>query len=244
MKNTRSGYRRSDPTSQPTGVSPPPPPAAGGGRVAGAGTGAGPAAAGDRSMECDICHIQEKSHWHLRNHYKAVHRKPNGSMYNCRLCQFGALNQVHLKKHFDTQHPDLSCENCDFKTKRESQLKYHMRQECPKAVKIEKKDVTCRYFLHNNCKKTAAQCGYMHKMPNCRFGQSCRNRSRCRFTHDPPQQPAERPPLQSAEAQQPAEPSSNTPVVDSGVLDPRYYEQNFPPFLGRGRRQGARRRGQ
>ena len=142
VKNTRSGYRRSDPTSQPTGVSPPPPPATGGGRVA----GAGPAAAGDRSMECDICHIQEKSHWHLRNHYKAVHRKPNGSMYNCRLCQFGALNQVHLKKHFDTQHPDLSCENCDFKTKRESQLKYHVGQECPKAVKIEKKDVTCRYF--------------------------------------------------------------------------------------------------
>ena len=52
------------------------------------------------------------------------------------------------------------------------------------------------------------------------------------------------PPQQPAEPQHPAEPSSNTPVVDSGMLDPRYYEQNFPPFLGRARRQGGRRRGQ
>ena len=196
-------------------------------------------------MECDICHIQERSHWHLRNHYKRAHRKPKGSMYNCLLCEFGALNQVHLKKHFDEKHPDLCCENCDFKTKRESQLKFHERHEHPEAFKIKMKEITCKYFFNNTCRKTDAQCGYKHEMPKCRFGTNCRNMPRCKFTHDLPQQSAEQPqqPAQP-QPQQAAEPSLSTPVASSGMLDPRYYEQNFPPFLGRARRQGARRRGQ
>ena len=51
VKNTRSGYRRNDPTSQPTGVSPPPPPAAGGGTAAGAGTW--------HRCWCGVCRRQE-----------------------------------------------------------------------------------------------------------------------------------------------------------------------------------------
>ena len=111
---------------------------------------------GDTKNKCDICSRAFKSPDRLRTHLEVTHGKVKGTMFECRICKFSALNKEHLKLHLQ---------------KSES---HH------KSVSIHKKNRTCRFWKNNTCNRSP--CQFKHELINCKFGNNCYNQY-CQYEH-------------------------------------------------------------
>ena len=130
---------------------------------------------------CDICSVSFKTVFSLREHMKNFHKKKNGTLIKCDLCDFGGLNKRHLHKHITKHHKkEHNCNKCHYKTHNEHEMRDHVVKE-HRLVK----NVTCRYWLNGSCKN--AQCLFKHERTMCKFGSNCGKRF-CKFDH--PSQPA------------------------------------------------------
>ena len=106
--------------------------------------------------QCDVCAEAFDFPDKLRTHLIEVHGKIGGTMIECRVCKFSALNREHLKLHLK------KCEN---------------RQ---KSTPIQKKNKTCRYWKNSSCRRS--NCQFKHELLNCKFGSQCYNQN-CQFEH-------------------------------------------------------------
>ena len=102
---------------------------------------------------CDLCPELFNNEVALRDHLKLVHKKENGTLLNCKECNFSALSKQHLRKHMDKHHKV--------------------------AQKINQ---TCRHWRDGVC-NFGFKCKFQHKLIWCRFDVQCRDVNRCRFEH-------------------------------------------------------------
>ena len=125
--------------------------------------------------QCDICEIILRTPVLLRSHLKEIHDKKNGTQVDCSDCDFSALNEQHLKLHWDRHHKELSCNQCDFKTRTWVKLRDHIAEK-----HIRARNTTCKFWLENRCNRQ--HCQYKHEIVRCKFGINC-NRINCRYEH-------------------------------------------------------------
>ena len=102
---------------------------------------------------CDLCPELLNNEVALRDHLRLIHKKYNGTLMNCRECNFSALSKQHLRKHMDRHHKV--------------------------AQKINK---TCRIWRDGIC-TFGLKCKFQHKAMWCKFGAQCRDVNNCRFEH-------------------------------------------------------------
>ena len=132
----------------------------------------------NKHHKCDLCDRVLKTPVLLRSHLREIHDKKHGTMFECNKCYFSALNQVHLNMHINRHHTELSCNQCDYKTETRPNLMEHTAQNHRRS-----RNPTCKYWLQNNCKRT--NCQYKHEKVMCRFGNNC-NKRNCQYDHEKP----------------------------------------------------------
>lgn len=126
-----------------------------------------------KHCKCDLCMEVLNTPVALRDHLRIVHNKQGGTLSECTLCKFSALNKRHLDLHMKRHHSELNCNSCDFKTRMLHVMNEH------KATN-HKINFTCKFWRQNTCNKDT--CQFKHEIISCKFGNNCRNNN-CQFGH-------------------------------------------------------------
>ena len=82
--------------------------------------------------KCDICARSFEKAAALRAHLRDAHHKVKGTMKQCTICQFSALNDRHLRRHTTLHHKDQ-----------------------------KKETNTCKYWIRGNCRR-GLSCQFEH----------------------------------------------------------------------------------
>ena len=83
----------------------------------------------EKKFSCEKCSYSASSQTNLHRHNLSVHLKIR--RFSCDQCEYKSFSRGKLKRHIKAKHEGIwfKCKNCDYHTKTEKALEFHMSME-------------------------------------------------------------------------------------------------------------------